>query len=390
MSPGVHARLSASGAERWINCPPSITLEERFPDKDTQYTREGSFAHSLAELLLDVRQGKLKREEADRLLLEFKANEFFTEALHDHVADYVEFVLERAEGGTLFIETRLDFSRWVPGGFGTGDAIVIKDGVIEVIDLKFGQGKPVFADGNNQMQLYALGAVEAYDTVFDFHTVRMTIFQPRINNTNSAEMSVTELLMWADETVAPAAKLAEAGEGQFTPGIWCGFCKAKGICQARAANNLELAKKEFAEELTDPQMLTEEQVLMVLQRGKQLADWIKDVQDYALSTAVNDGRQWPGYKVVAGVARRSYSSEDAVVNALKDLGVAEPMLYRRQVLPLSEMEKVVGKKLFSQLPEGLIVKPQGKPALVSEGDKRPALNAAAMAAIEFMEEIENV
>jgi hypothetical protein len=297
-----------------------------------------------------------------------------------HVESYVTFVenqlleaRETTSDAVLLIEQLLDLRSWVPDGFGTADAVIIADDLMEIIDLKFGKGVPVSATGNKQMMLYALGAIHKFGIVYDIHTVRMTIFQPRLDNVSTFEMSADALQHWADTSLAPLARLAFAGEGDFIPGDHCRFCKARSQCKAFADQNLVLAKHDFK----DQTLLSDNQISSILLLADQFKRWLSDLEEFALSAAVTSGKQWPGLKLVEGRSIRQYSSQDEVARTLIHAGIPEAIIYERKLLGLTAMEKVLSKKTFNELLSGLIITPQGKPALVPIDDKRSELNSAS-------------
>jgi hypothetical protein len=380
MTARAHAKLSASGAYRWLACPPSAALEAEFPETSSPYAEEGTQAHSLAEAML--RNGSKNTDEKILKLI-------YSPEMIQTVGEYVDHVIEKfrsaqktTEDAVMLLEERLDFSRWVPGGFGTGDVVIIADGVCEVIDLKYGQGVPVSAIENPQTRLYGLGAIANYAFLYDIKEIRMTIIQPRLDSITTETLTVDELIAWG-ESITPIALLADAGEGEFNPGEkQCKFCAARHTCRARAEQNLELAQYEFQ----TPPLLSDDEVADVLARIDALVSWANDVKDYALDQAVNHDKAWPGFKLVEGRSVRQYSDEDSVVSALQQLGVDEALMYERRLLTLSAMEKLVGKKLFGKLPEGLIVKSTPKPVLVPDSDKRPAINSTTAAQADFAQE----
>jgi hypothetical protein len=254
--------------------------------------------------------------------------------------------------------------------------------VAHVLDLKYGKGVLVEAEGNSQMRLYGLGAYAELAHLYDIQRVKMTILQPRLNNYSSEELSIGELLKWADEVVVPAAKQAWVGEGLFVPGDHCssGFCRARFQCAARAESSLALAKKDFA--LLDPALMSDAQITQVLSLGDQVVKWIGDVQGYALKQA-ESGKVWPGYKLVEGRSNRKYADQDAVAQRLTQAGIPEAVIFERSLIGISAMEKAIGKKQFGELLSDLVVKPQGKPVLVPDTDKRPALSSVAGAIEDF-------
>lgn len=266
------------------------------------------------------------------------------------------------------VEQEVDFSKWVPLGFGTADAIIVADGILIIVDFKYGRGVAVSAERNPQMMLYALGALELFDHLYDIDLIRMCIFQPRLANVSEWEVSRDELLAWADGELAAKAKLAHEGKGDFASGDHCRFCKAKAVCRRRAEENLELARLEFA----DPPTLTDAEIAEVLSKADALASWATDVREHALQQALS-GKEWPGFKLVEGRSNRRYTSEAAVAEAVADAGF-DP--YERRILGITAMTKLLGRKRFDELLGQYIEKPAGKPTLVPEGDKRPAINSA--------------
>lgn len=388
--PEVHAKLSASGAKRWMNCPPSVRLEEGFKDKGSPYAKEGTLAHSLAELMINYNCGRLKKTEFNKQLKELSKDELYNQEMQDYIEDYVhnvwEFVNEakaKCKDIEILTEQRLDFSEYVPDGFGTGDVVIISDGEIHIIDLKYGKGVEIFANDNPQLRLYGLGAISAYEMLYDFDKVKMTIIQPRLNNISSETMPVNFLKDWGKYTVKPLAELAIKGEGEFKTGDHCQFCKARATCRARAEENLELAKMEFVE----PELLKDEEIGDVLRKADQLVHWVKDITEYALSEAVNNGKKWDGWKLVEGRSNRKYTDEIKVAEVLKEAGYDEAVLYEKKLYGITAMEKVVGKKKFSELLNDLVEKPTGKPTLVPESDKRPEINSTDAAKKDFEKEI---
>lgn len=389
MSATSHAKLSASSAHRWINCPPSVRLEAQFPDDGSVYADEGTFAHWVAEAYLNQAINPQPTAAWKMTRAALQAHKYWSEALHDHISGYATQVLEhfnavkqRCPDAEILLEQRLDFSRWVPGGFGTGDVVIIADGTVEVIDLKYGAGVPVSAEDNPQLRLYGLGAIEAYGFLYGCDQVTTTIIQPRLDSISSETMTAAELLAWAEETVAPIAALAEAGEGEYQPGDHCKFCRAKAVCRARANDSMAAAKKAF----TDPALLTDDEIADILAKAESLIAWADDVQEYALDQAANHGKKWPGWKLVEGRSNRKYADEDRVADWLRGKGIKDAIMYERKMLGLTAMEKAIGKSLFAKLPEGLIIKPQGKPTLVPASDKRPEINSLAAAQEAFKED----
>ena len=375
MPPIGHAILSASSSDRWLHCPPSARLCESYDDKGSDYAAEGTDAHALCEYKLRRALGMEAADPTENLT-------WFNEEMSDCAAGYAAYVLEQVEAAkqncadpTVLIEQRVDFSRWVEGGFGTADCIIVADGILQIIDYKHGLGVLVSAEKNPQMMCYALGALELFDGIYDIETVSMTIYQPRRDNVSTYELSKDELCHWAEETLKPAADLAFAGDGEFKCGDYCRFCKARNDCRARADANLELARYEFKL----PPLLTDEDIEDILSKVDELVSWASDIKEYALQQAIS-GKEWPGWKLVEGRSNRRYTNETAVAGAVTDAGF-DP--YERKVLGVTAMQKLLGKSRFDELLGLYIEKPQGKPTLAPESDKRPAMNTAKN---DFMEE----
>lgn len=374
--PKVHAILSASSSSRWINCPGSVALSEQCPTPEpSPYADEGTLAHSLAELKLRESIGEIGPEAFDKGLAKIRKNELYSGEMDEATDFYADTVIEAyaaaGKDAALLIEQRVDFSEWVPQGFGTSDAVVIGSGMIQVIDLKYGKGIKVNAKGNSQLRLYGLGALALFSDLYDLQRARMTIIQPRLDHVSTDEISTNELLLWANDDVKPRAIMAMNGTDYTAVGDWCRFCPAKAVCRKRAEYNLELAREDFKE----PGLLTDEEIGEVLQRADELKSWAADVADYALKAAL-DGNHFDGWKLVEGRSVRKYADEDKVAEALEKAGFDEALLYDRKLKGITEMEKMVGKKKFSAVLGDLIVKPAGAPKLAPESDKRPAINTA--------------
>jgi len=376
--PDVHARLSASGAHRWLACPPSVKMEEGFPDKGSPYAAEGTFAHSMAELILRYNNNEINKRTFTTRLNKMKKDPLYSEEMLEYIEEYTRLVWEqlneaKAECPDAFalFEQRLDFSKYVPDAFGTGDVLIISDDTLQVIDLKYGKGVPVSAEGNPQLRLYGIGAYLEYSALYDIQKVRMTIIQPRIDNFSTEELPVDKLLEWAENTVKPKAAQAMAGEGELCVGEHCRFCKAFAVCRAQKEYQMELAKHDFA----DPPTLDSDEIADVLGRLDGLVKWADAVKEYALDAAVNKGEKFPGWKLVEGRSNRKYTDEGKVAEVLESNGV-ENIWKPRELLGITAMTTLLGKKKFSALLDDFVVKPQGKPTLVPESDKRPEINSA--------------
>ena len=383
---GAHALLSASGASRWIACPPSARKEAQKQDEQSTYAAEGTTAHELAEVELAQ---KLKLIDKKKYLLQrsdIEMNEYFCPEMHDYMEDYVAAVLERYEaakaedpGAIICLEERLDFSPWVTEGFGTGDVVMVYGSTVEVIDLKYGKGVPVSAENNAQLMLYGLGAYNAYDMLYGLDKVVMTIMQPRLDSISTFEIDVADLLQWAETIVKPAAELAWKGEGEFCAGDHCKFCKIRATCRARAEANMALAKHDFA----DADELDPEELADILHKAGELQAWVSDIQSYALDQAENHGVKFPGWKLVEGRSNRKYTDDDAVAGTLMAAGYDEDKIYEKKLLGITKLEKEVGKKTVKELLSDLIVKPPGKLTLAPLDDKRPEVSSAEAAAADF-------
>ena len=375
-----HALLSASGAERWIHCTPSARLEDDYGKKTTSvYAEEGTLAHELAELYLskDVLH-EISDEAFESRLESIMSNELFNEEMLDMVPNYTDYCsAQLAEAQTtnpmaiMEIEQKLDLTEFVPESFGTADSIIINDNTLEVIDLKYGKGVPVYAEWNKQLMLYGLGALRKYDIMYDIANVRLTIVQPRLDNISSFMISVEDLRKWAESELAPAAKLAFAGEGEFKAGDWCRFCGVRNRCRKLSENQLEIAKYEFAK----PALLSDDEISDIVLRTPELVKWAESIRDYAQDAAYTEDKQWPGLKLVEGVSRRKWVDEDKAAETIlarcPELG--EDELFTMKLNSLTSIEKLVGKKRFAETLSDVVIKPQGKPKLVPLDDKRPAM-----------------
>ena len=376
-----HARLSASSSDRWLSCTRSPEFEEQFPESESSvFAQEGQFAHAVAE------QGIAKFLGQQPQPLPVELLHFDTSALREHVSVYVRFCKELIEearredpDAVILLEHKVDFSRWVPQGFGTCDLIVVINSTVYVVDLKFGRGLRVEAQDNSQLRLYGLGALEMFDHLFDIQRVVMVIVQPRLGHFSQEGLTKEELHLWADTQVAPAAKLAWHGRGNFVPGDHCRWCRGKAVCASRAQHNLELARFDFAE----PETLDENAVAQVLERAARLHAWVKDVETHALSEALK-GRKFNGYKLVAGRSNRKFADCEEVAKILLQAGLGASDVYAPLELNnLTALEVAVGKKKFTEILGDLIVKAPGKPTLVPVEDKRPEFTPAASATVDF-------
>ncbi len=393
--PADHAVLSASGAHRWLACPPSARLESGLSEEGASpYAEEGTAAHALAELELRIRTGTIWPDDVEREEEIFRSRyqRYDSPAMREYIAGYVDSVLEalkeaEAEFGEkrtlILMEQRLDFSPWVPEGFGTGDVVLITPGYLTVIDLKYGKGIPVSAEENPQLKLYALGAYHQFGALYDFEQIRTRIDQPRLENRSEYDYSLKELLSWGEQ-IKPTALQAYEGKGRLKAGEHCRFCKFRTQCRVRAIYMLELAD---AFQTTPAEQLTAAEMGRILDRSSEISAWLKEISDYALRQALS-GVRWPGYKIVEGRSNRTIADEQAAVKAFTEAGIPEALLYERKFLGLSRLEEDFGKKRVSELIGHLVRKPQGKPTLVPDKDKRSEMPLASTAAEDFSNETE--
>lgn len=381
-----HALLSASGAHRWLECTPSAQLELQFPQSTSEYAEEGTAAHELCELTARYWLGEISEAEYENQRDELAKGKYYNAEMQECANDYAKFVAEKTaaaretcEDAFTALEVRVDFSKYVKDGFGTGDCIIVSDNVLEIIDFKYGKGVRVEAAGNPQMKLYALGAYLEYNTLFDIDSVRMTIFQPRLSGVQSSdEITVKELLEWAEKYVKPRAKLAYKGEGEFAPSEEvCKFCRAKAQCKARADKNLKLF-----DEAPDILLLTPEDAGKILEQAGDIQSWLADLESLVSSTLLA-GQPVEGWKMVEGRSNRKFADELKVVAAMKSAGYDESLLYERKLITLTQMEKDFGKKAVAETLGELIVKPQGKPTLAPAKDKRPEFRPEEQLLAEF-------
>ena len=359
---GTHALLSPSAAHRWMNCPPSACLEREFPSSSSEVAAEGTAAHALCEHKLR----KLLKLRSKRPHSDFEDDEM------DRCSDdYVSFVQEQMgeiPSPMVLVEQRLDLTRYVPEAFGTADCIIVGGDRLHIVDFKYGMGVLVEAEHNPQMMLYALGALELLDGIYDIQKISVSIFQPRRENVCTWSLPKEELLRWARDDLVEKARLAYAGEGEYCAGEWCTFCRASVRCRARAEEKLRLAKEEFKY----PPLITDEEIEDVLGEIPELIKWANAILAYATDAAVNHGKEWTGFKIVEGRSVRRYKDEDAVAREAESAGYTD--IFDRKLISLTQMEKLMGKKAFTDILGGLIEKPPGKPTLVPLSDKRSAIH----------------
>ena len=374
-----HAILAASASKRWISCPPSARLCAELPDKASSYALQGTDAHELAAFKVLHALGENVKDPTENLTFFDQEMDNYTDAYRDFVMEQFMEAKKHCNDPVILVEQQLDFSKWVPEGFGTGDAVIVADDILHVIDLKYGMGVIVDSYENPQLMCYGLGALSLFDGIYDIQSVRLSIFQPRRDNISTYEISKEALLRWAEETLSPAADLAFKGEGEFHAGDHCQFCKLKATCRKRAEYNLEMARYDFEM----PSQLSETEISLILPRIDELIAWGNDVREYALKQAIS-GKEFPGYKLVAGRSVTRYTDENAVASAVISAGY-DP--YEKKLLGVTAMKSMLGKDQFNTILGNLTHKPQGKPTLVPTSDKRPAINTVE---IDFMEENYNV
>ncbi|WP_018702331.1 DUF2800 domain-containing protein [Anaeromusa acidaminophila] len=371
-----HARFSPSSANRRLNCPPSLVLEEQFAEEESQYAAEGSAGHALAEHL--IRKHLKQRSKRP-------VSDYYSDELLDAVDEYVSYVIGEIEeakrvcnGPVFTVEQRVDASDYVDECFGTADMVIVTDKVAHIIDLKLGKGVLVFAEENPQLMIYGLGILGMAEMLYDVETVRLTIFQPRLNNSSTWDIAPEVLKAWGEDVLKPRGAMALMGAGDFNAGSWCRFCKARNQCRARAEEFLALAKMEFRQ----PALLSDDEIAEVLKIADDLAKWASDVYAFAQDQAIVHGKEWNGFKLVEGRSNRKYTSEDEVAEAATTAGYTD--IYKCSLVTITEMERLMGKQEFTRILGRLVYKPQGKITLVPVSDKREAINKTTAAA-EFQE-----
>lgn len=372
-----HAKLSASSSHRWLNCGPSVRLEESFENTTNDAAEQGTAAHALSEHKLR----KFLSIKTNKPVSKYDSKEFdfYTDAYVNYACELVTEAQTRSSDPLVLVEQKLDYSHYCPDGFGTGDLVIVSDGILDVVDLKFGMMR-VSANDNPQLKLYALGALDMFGLLYDIESVRMTICQPRLDSISTFEISVDELMEWAETELKPKAALAFKGEGEFKSGAHCRYCKASNLCRARAESNLELAKMEFKL----PELLTDEEMAMVLAKANELSAWAKGVWEFATKEAIAGRKQWPGYKVILGNGQRKYTDAAKVAEQVLATGdYNETQIYTKNLIGVTAMTQLLGKKQFSELLGGLCIAPPGKPALVVESDKHRKWNPLDSARSDF-------
>jgi hypothetical protein len=384
-----HALLSPSGASRWMVCTPSARFEELFEETSSKFADEGTLAHRLGELIISYRLGDITKTTYRRLFVIIEADEFYSESMLDYCEDYATYVLERyaiackrSRQAQIFIEYRLDVTKYIPEGFGTSDVVIVADTYIETIDLKYGKGVPVFVKKNKQQMIYALGAITGLAKKYNITKVRMTVYQPRIENIDSDTMYIDDLYDWAETELKTKAALAFEGLGEYVPGTHCQFCRGRATCRKLAEMNLELAKYDFA----PTNKLEDDDISDILSKAAVFTNWISAVQEYALKEAMK-GKKWDGFKLVKGRSNRKYGNIDAIATRLLTIGFDEENIFTKKLLPIKTMESEIGIHMFEKVVSPHVIKPDGKLALVVSTDKRPEYNSAESAAEDFKEPI---
>lgn len=369
-----HAVLSPSGASRWMACTPSARLEENFPESTSEAAEEGTVAHALGELLIRQKLKLLTKAQFNKSFKEIEADKYYSGSMYEYADEYATFIVEKFNAtkkhtpdAEIFIEQKIDLTRFIPEGFGTGDCFIVADRILDFTDYKHGKGVRVDAVNNKQMMIYALGAYIEFSILYEIETVRMTIYQPRIDNISTFEISVKELLEWSEKELKPKARLAFDGEGKYVPGDHCRFCRAKALCKANANKQMKPVTDSYYK---NPDLMNKLDVAYIVKEGDVIVKWINSVKEFALAEALN-GESFDGLKLVEGRSNRVYSNPDEVAKALIAAGYKEAIIYEKNLLGLTKMEKALGKKEMETLIGNLIVKPGGKPALVDIADKRP-------------------
>lgn len=381
-----HALLSASGASRWLNCTPSARLEEKFKEStQSVYAEEGTLAHEFGQIGIQAATGQISEKIHGLEIKKLRKHKLYAADMESEVQKYIDYVLEvfnvvrqSCPDAVLLVEERLDYSHLVEGGFGTGDICIIADGVLYVIDLKYGKGVQVDATENAQLKLYGTGALRKFEMLYDIHTIELVIHQPRLDHVSVFRVSTDDLISWGEDFVKPQAALAYKGAGDQIPGDWCKFCKVKAMCKALANHNIDLAKHDFA----DPNLLSDSELIEIYKQVPMLVDWANSVHGHVLDTALK-GKKWPGFKVVEGKSNRRWTDEDGVSTILFSEGFSMKEIANTKLKGIGDIEKLVGKTKFPGLLGSLVVKPQGAPTLVPEADKRPALGSVEQAKNDF-------
>lgn len=374
---GVHARFSPSSGKRYLTCPPSLRLEEQFEDEQSPYAAEGTAGHEMAEYLIKKHLKKRTRR---------PVSDYYTDELMEAVEEYVSYGISQIEEAKrecsdpfIGVELKVSLNDRVEGCFGTADLVVADSHKIQIIDLKLGKGVMVEAEENVQLMIYGLGTLDMLGCLYEIDTVELTIVQPRLQHLSTWEISAGELLRWGSEVFEIGAKKALAGDGEYSAGEHCRFCKARFTCRERADEYLKLAQMEFR----DPPLLSDAEITEVLTKADALKKWAEEIYSYAQNEAVANHKQWPGFKLVLGRSNRKYTDEEDVVGAAKAAGYTD--IYKSALIGITEMERLMGKKKFAEVLGDYVYKPKGKVTLVPDSDKREAVNLSTAEA-DFKEE----
>ena len=374
-----HCLLGGSSAERWINCPPSARLTEDMEDVTSVYAEEGSNAHALAEY-------KLNRAIGNNI--KYPKLTIFNKEMDEYTDSYVSFVLEQIEAlkeedngnaPYVMVEHQVSYDKWVNDGFGTIDLMAVTNKTLHIIDFKYGLGVKVDATENSQLKIYSLGAIQELECLYDFEKIILTIYQPRIGNVSTWEITKADLLKWGKEVLRPAAELADKGKGLFRSGPWCKFCKARAICKERSKVALDILNQEFR----NPNLLSDIEIEEVLLKADEISSYLNDIKDFAVAKAL-EGKKWINFKLVEGRSARKFTDEGSVINVLKDNNINP---YDTKLRSITDIEKELGKAKFKSLLEQYVNKPKGKPTLVLRSDKREELSLVNADFDEFKEEI---
>lgn len=387
--PDKHALLSASSAARWLNCPPSVRLTENMPDTESIYAKEGTLAHEMCEIKLSGFIAPVPKRTITTKLNKLKKSELYQPEMDTYTDVYVNYVKKLAMSFDsrpgMFVEKQVDYSNYVPDGFGTSDCIIVCGKNLHIIDFKYGKGVPVSAEDNPQMKLYALGAVNLYQMFYPIKQIHLSIIQPRLDNISEWKISLEDLLSWG-ESIKSIAQLAYDGKGEFKSGAHCKFCKIASTCRKRAEENLQLAQYEFAKPASTAKegeaTLSDSEVGQVLSQAQELKKWVEDLEKYALEAVLN-GNKIDGWKAVEGRGSRSWSSDsEEIEHRLSSLGYPSSLAYERKILSVAQLEKVIGKDGFENFSD-LFEKSKGKPALAPKSDKRPEYVQGTTATEDF-------
>ena len=380
--PELHAKLSSSASKRWLGCPGSVKLSEHYPNGSSIYADEGTIAHGMAEGMISKDDKLVQKYEVEAAKFygehpELNGTFLEMKMILQPYVDYVfeEYAAQVHEDGAaqLMTEERVDLTEYIPGGFGTSDVVILRQGRLHIIDLKYGKGVSVSAEDNPQLKLYALGTLARFDMLYDIEDVVMTIYQPRLDNVSTDTIKAKDLYAWGEEVIKPGAQLALSEDAPVHAGDWCQFCAARYDCKERARDAMELQK------YLGQMVLSPEEIAEILGKIDRLTKFAEDIKDSALTKAL-DGEEIPGWKVVEGRSIRKYvGSEEEIVRQCEGAGYDQALLYERKLLTITNMEKLMGKKQFAEVLGAYVEKPEGKPTLAPESDKRPAItnNSAA-------------